>query len=36
MENVTIEEFKTYIGVIIIMGIIKLPEIHIHWETKTS
>lgn len=35
-KDITIREFKTYIGVIIMIGIIKLSEIRNHWEANTS
>ena len=33
-SDVTLEEMKAFVGMLIIMGIDKLPRIELYWSTK--
>ena len=34
-HDVTIEEMKAFIGMLMLMGICKLPRLYMYWTTKT-
>ena len=35
-HDVTVEDMKAFVGLLIIMGILQLPRLEMYWQTESS